>query len=329
MTDFIPPMLAKAIKLDELGKKRWDDYIIEPKHDGMRAIAIHDLQDNVRFYGRSGIEYTAHVPHLVNLLKQCTPPGTVIDGELAIISSMLHWDYNIPVVNFNKTMRIMGGLAPRAIQMQQDSQFLSFIVWDAIWYAGTNLVSASWIIRRSYIEKMGLGMNRTPHLVINPYWHADNYFEGIEGAFNDLVSLNVEGIILKNKLSLYLPNGRRANTWYKLKLEKTFDVVVMGATKGQGKYKDMIGALEFGAYDTNGELVYVGKCSGMTDEERQMWTKYLFDNEDSTVAEVIEVKSNDLVGSGKFRTPRHPQYVRLRNDKKPLDCKLDQFLVED
>ena len=85
----------------------------------------------------------------------------------------------------------------------------------------------------------------------------------------------------------------------------------------------------FGVYDYDGKLVYIGKCSGMTDEERERWTKYLAERKNSTPLQVIEIKSNDLVGSGKFRTPRHPQYLRVRTDKYPADCKIDQFLVEE
>ncbi len=325
MNNFVAPMLAKSIKLDELGKKNWNNYIIEPKHDGMRAIAVKDSTGvSVRFYGRSGIEYTAHVPHLVKVLGQYLPSGTIIDGELAFIQKYAY-NEDIPVVDFNKTMRIMGGLAPRAVEMQVEHK-LQFIIWDIISYAGDSLINRYWSARRKYLESL----TNIEGIVINPYWSVNNYIEGIEGAYYDLLAADVEGVVIKNTSSLYIPGARRANTWYKLKKELTFDVVVMGFVEGTGKYKGMVGALQFGAYDGN-TLNYVGKCSGMTDAERLNWTKILSDSQyyGSDNRQVIEIKCNDLIGSGNYKTPRHPQYVQIRKDKNPFDCKMEQFRTND
>lgn len=325
---FVQPMLAKAIKLEELSWKKWNNYVIEPKHDGMRAIVVI-TKDGPRIYGRSGKEYTSHVPQLVEELKKL-PVGIILDGELIYSTNHVCWDAGIPIVNFNKTMRIMGSLPARAREMQTAMGPIKLIVWDILGYGNEPLVNQSWYRRRALLVSIyETYFNPSFIVILNAVWNVKDYYEGAEGAYYDLVSADVEGIILKEKNSFYLPGGRRANTWYKLKAEKTFDVVVMGGTKGTGKYSHLIGALEFGVYDYDGKLVYIGKCSGMTDEERERWTKYLAERKNSTPLQVIEIKSNDLVGSGKFRTPRHPQYLRVRTDKYPADCKIDQFLVEE
>ena len=65
----------------------------------------------------------------------------------------------------------------------------------------------------------------------------------------------------------------------------------------------------------------------MNDEERKFWTN-VRDNDVYEHQYVIEVKANELVGSGDYRTPRHPQYVVRREDKLPETCTMEQFRVE-
>jgi ATP-dependent DNA ligase len=148
-----------------------------------------------------------------------------------------------------------------------------------------------------------------------------------DSTIDELWEAGIEGAILKNVNSVYIPGKRRANTWYKVKSELTADVVVVGFTEANegktGKFAGKIGAIRFGAYTVEGVLVEIGQCSGMSDAERDRWTE-IRDMEDIT-PRVIEVKYNDLVGSGEYGTPRHPQFKTERVDKRPEDCLMEQF----
>jgi ATP-dependent DNA ligase len=77
-----------------------------------------------------------------------------------------------------------------------------------------------------------------------------------------------EGVMLKNLYAKYVQGGRPANNWYKAKKSATFDCVIMGFTKGAGKYNNRIGAIEFGQF-VNGKLTKLGQASGMTDDVRE------------------------------------------------------------
>lgn len=86
----------------------------------------------------------------------------------------------------------------------------------------------------------------------------------------------------------------------KIKPRENYDVAVVGATEGKGKYKGLIGAL----------ITPMGKVSGMTDKQRKEFTDKL--------PEVIEVECMGLTKTGKFR---HPRFVRERFDKLITELK--------
>jgi bifunctional non-homologous end joining protein LigD len=214
----------------------------------------------------------------------------------------------IPVVNFNSTMRVMGSNAAKAWKKQTDTQkFVSFIVFDVISVGGIDSTHLTQEERWEVLD----GMKFNQYVVYNPK------FPVSKDLYDKLVEAKIEGVILKDIATPYLP-GKRSKGWLKVKSAKTFDVVVTGFTEGQGKYVGQIGAIEFSAYGENG-LTYVGRCSGMTDVERKWWT------ESKSIGTVIEIKANELTGSGDYRTPRHPQYQHIRFDKNPSDCTMEQF----
>ena len=61
-------------------------------------------------------------------------------------------------------------------------------------------------------------------------------------------------------------------------------------------------------------LMIVCECSGMTDEERDYFTRNRF----TALGSVVEVKANEIMkDSGRLR---HPRFLRVRNDKEPDRC---------
>jgi bifunctional non-homologous end joining protein LigD len=62
-----------------------------------------------------------------------------------------------------------------------------------------------------------------------------DYFEEVgKELFDNIKSLNLEGMVAKNKPSVYL-QGTRSRDWLKIKTTKTQDCVIIGYTKGEGK----------------------------------------------------------------------------------------------
>lgn len=313
---FVEPMLARAIEESDLESRNWDGWVQEAKHDGMRCIVSRDA-DGVHFFSRTGKSQDGKVEHLVRFFQDL-PVGTVLDGEIAMIDSHFylpqkvgHYDKkakSIPVVNFNATMRIMGSNADKAWKKQTETQkFVSFIVFDVISVGGIDSTPLTQEERWEILD----GMKFNKYVVYNPK------FPVSKEDYDQLVKAGIEGVILKDIATPYLP-GKRSKGWLKVKSAKTFDVIITGYTEGQGKYTGQIGAIEFSAYGPDG-LTYVGRCSGMTDAERKKFT------DDRPIGTVIEIKANEMVGSGEYRTPRHPQYQHIRIDKNPSDCTMEQF----
>ena len=312
-------MLASSTPEKKRATLKSPEYWLEPKHDGMRAIVSkHD--GKVRIYSRVGIEYTDHLPALVTELD-IIPDGTILDGELMVVKNRVEIEgHTVAVADFNATMRIMGSSPEKAIKRQEEKK-IEFCVFDIPKLNGESLESFHYDVRLDELEIL-MRENHLPSVTKNPVLTSWD-----ETTINSLWEAGIEGAILKNWLSVYVAGKRRANHWYKVKAELTADVAVMGFTEAKegktGKFFGKVGALIFGAYDASGELVEVGQCSGMTDVERDRWTAIRDSGVDLT--QVIEVKYNDLVGSGEFGTPRHPQFKIERIDKRPEDCSLEQF----
>lgn len=307
------PMLCKTSlrsHLEEPGN--WVGYVAEPKHDGARCVVVRDAS-GVQLYSRTGGVFTEHVPHLVSELS-FLPEGTVLDGELALITrSVVVHRKRVSVTDFNRTMRVLGSLPERGRSLQaEEFGNVSLILYDVPALGGVDHTGDPWARRREVLASLTLP--KRGHIFLNPVFRAPDRFGAL---FDDLIGHGVEGIIAKNTDGRYMFDGRPNKTWYKVKAEITVDMVVSGFTEGAGKYEGLIGAIEFSRTDpSTGELVYVGKCSGMTDAVR----KDISDDREAFLGRVIEIKCNELVGSKEYRTPRHPQFVAFRIDKKPGDC---------
>jgi len=305
-------MLAKATSVDSLDDNTWDQYWMEPKLDGMRAAVLKE-GDQITIYGRSWLEYQDHVPHLVEAFKAIPLDFFHLDGELCYVSGMGEVEgKKVPLVDFNKTMRIMGSLPETAVEKQLESGFISFIAFD---------INEPDV----FYEKRAYNLNNLEELTTSQYIKRIPVFDKwSKSTYNGLIELGVEGAMLKNTNSLY-KGGRPNKTMYKIKKEETYDVIAYELYEGTGKHEGRLGGIKFGAYLPSGEFKRVGKAGGgYSDSER----KEIWNNKESFLNRVMEIKCNETVGSGKYRTPRHPQFINWRVDKKPEECLMEQFNAE-
>jgi ATP-dependent DNA ligase len=107
-------------------------------------------------------------------------------------------------------------------------------------------------------------------------------------------------------------------TLFKLKFEVEDDFVVMGIIEGQGKHLGKMGALMLGQYN-NGRLEHVMDCGGGFSNAQRVWWRENYYAALSEQAKVVQIK-----GKGRFNTGalRHPNFVRIRDDKLPSQCLL-------
>jgi len=160
---------------------------------------------------------------------------------------------------------------------------------------------------------------------------------GAAGAGHDAEA--VEGLMLKERASLYLP-GRPKGLWYKWKRDpRLVDAVLMYAQRGHGKRSSFYSDYTFGVWqssDQGDELVPVGKAYfGFTDEELKELDRFVRNNTINRFGPVREVTHEPQAGlvlevafEGLQRSTRHrsgvamrfPRINRIRWDKPPAEA---------
>ena len=125
----------------------------------------------------------------------------------------------------------------------------------------------------------------------------------IEAAYDDALSRGYEGVMAKDATSYY----GQPSTWLKLKLFETVDLVVVAPVPGKQD------CWRVGAFDEKRNLVEVSDASSPKKE---------VDVSKIKPGSVLEVRYQPTVG---YTALRHPTIIRIRSDKTPEECTVDQM----
>ena len=266
--------------------------VMEPKLDGWRIIA-HIGGDTVTYYTRSGNSYSAkQLPRITEELLANFPSDTWLDGEavaLRMEGSRVINEWSIA----QSVMTKIGGHAA--------ADKVSFIVFDLVAHAGIDARSLPFAKRRALLE---LAFDKGSMTAVSLVPQT----EATDGNAKAYVAQGFEGAMVKAINAPYA-SGARGKGWSKIKPQTTVEAVVMGFKEGQNGFTGMIGAIVFGQYDENGELIERGRCSGMDMRTRQEISAH----RDEWIGRVIEVAHHGVIKD----KLRHPQFKRVREDKKP------------
>lgn len=230
----IRPMMAV------LTKEPFDDpeWIFEIKWDGFRAIA-ETRKDNIRFYSRRGNSFITDYPTIANELHQFSFEA-IFDGEIVAVDSLGRSDFG----TLQRYKRTNNGV-------------LIYYVFDLLYFDGHNLQSLPLYERKSILKKI---MPQTNYI-----HYCDHVEQNGRAFFTAAKENHLEGIIAKNKYSIYQP-GIRSKTWQKIKISLNQEIVIGGFTERKGWHRG-IGSLLMGIYNDEG-FIYIGNVgSGFTDEE--------------------------------------------------------------
>ncbi|MFY9638098.1 MAG: ATP-dependent DNA ligase [Methanobacterium sp.] len=294
MPNMIEPMLATltspAIKL----KGSW---IIEPKYDGERIIAVRS-GDEISLWTRRNIQATYKFPEIVEALKN-NIDGTewILDGEMTVAGGFRQ------LLNRNVEDRFKIGLLSR-------KNPATYNIFDIILHGKKYLLKTPLIERKSVLMKV---VNPDNRIEIVPFQEISN----IQEQFLNYLKNGFEGAVIKNSYSKYEP-GRRSDQWLKIKKGDTVDVHIIGATRSTG-------SIPFGALLMEKDGKYFGKVgTGFSDQDRKDILKLLKENQEPLKIEVppeleseIIVTSKPLLAEIKMqemikRSPRAPVWVRFR-----------------
>lgn len=231
------------------------DWQVEPKWDGVRAIATigsgAPTSTGLRLAGRQGNDITAAYPELMPMADAAGGKHLVLDGE---------------IVAFDGTGRPSFELLQRRMHVRNPSAALLtavpvvFVAFDLLWLDGILLVDLPQKRRRLALEALALS---------GPTWQTSPVLPAAPGPalLAACRAIGLEGYMAKRADAPYWP-GRRSNAWSKIKALGRSEFVVGGWKPGEGRRSGTIGSLALGAYDQpGGRFLYVGQAgSGLSDE---------------------------------------------------------------
>jgi bifunctional non-homologous end joining protein LigD len=247
----IAPMLATLGTRADVNEHD-DDWAIEMKWDGIRAIATL-APDAVTFTSRNGNDLTGSYPDLAEIRESVDNVMLdrgrwVLDGEIVVFSARGRPDFGLLQTRMN-----LGGGDARTAARQHPARF---VVFDLLEANGESLVGRPWSERRALLERTVIA--RGP-LEVSPVFVGD-----ADAAIAASIELGLEGIVAKKREGTYTV-GRRSRSWIKLKNLLTQEVVVGGWRPGRGRRAGSVGSLLLGV-PGDGALHYVGRVgNGFSD----------------------------------------------------------------
>ena len=279
-----------------------DNYIAQEKLDGMRAV-IHVTKDGLRIFSRSAgvadptmpLEKTRALPHLAAL----TFPGlvgTVLDAEILIAGK--------------DCAEISGALNLKNVN--DDNHQVTAFVFDILKLNGVGVTNKPLQQRISLLESVQSQVENE-HIVFLPWARSASDKRTL---YRSILDSGKEGIMLKRFDAMYVEGSRPSNNWIKAKRSATFDCIVLGFSKGTGKYNSQVGAVIFGQY-RDGKLIQLGQASGMSDSIRSLMSR----SPEPYLGRVVEIRGMERLRSGSIR---HPIFVKIRTDKQPTDCQWNE-----
>ncbi|MGH2819704.1 MAG: non-homologous end-joining DNA ligase [Actinomycetota bacterium] len=281
----LTPMLATLIRepFDD------EDWIFEPKWDGVRALAV--CAEETRLLSRNRRDVTATYPELGELHNRLVAREAVVDGEVVA------FEEGRP--SFERLQGRINLQNPRDVQRAMKASPVCFIAFDLLYLDGRSLVAEPVEERKQRLDELVVPSSRL---------QVSTYVEGDGVALAEVARRRrLEGIVAKRLGSPYRP-GRRTREWLKVKTVFEADVVVGGWSKGEGGRARTFGALLVGAYDDGG-LRFLGSVgTGFTDEVlAHVWDRL----EELASSECPFADDPKGLSSGRFGKPlRDPQWVR-------------------
>ena len=259
-----------------------EDYIVEPKYDGIRVACFIYSKDDIKFVTRYGNK-VYNIDYIEEDIKKQAGKlkGYVLDGEI----------YG---KDWNETVS-----TTRTRVTKKDNPNLVFYVFDIIPIDNFEKKSydATLEERKKLLDKL---LSNTKHIKKVKYHKIKDIDQALD-IYKKEIENGLEGIMLKRIDTPY--KFRRTPDWLKVKNILSDEFKVIDVFEGTGKYKDMLGGVVIKL--PSGDTMKVG--TGFTDEERAKYWK----NPKSIIGKTIEVAYQEKTKDGKLRNPR---FLRIRMD---------------
>jgi DNA ligase-1 len=294
----LQPMLAQTAETPDDALERLGEASLEYKLDGVR-VQVHKQGDDVRVFTRHLKDITRTLPDVVERVRGLPAESLILDGEALALKG------DGSPEPFQTTRRRCG--RKLELERMRESLPLTPFFFDVLHVSGTDLIARPQRERVAALEQAVPAPWRVPRLVTADPAQAAAFFEGALDAGH-------EGVMAKGLDSEYAA-GRRGQSWLKLKIHHTLDLVVLAVEWGSGRRQGWLSNLHLGARGPDG-FVMVGKTfKGLTDELLRWQTAALLARESSREDYVVRVRP-ELVVEIAFNdvqvSPQYPGGVALR-----------------
>ena len=302
------PQLARSKPELPVGEQ-WS---YEPKYDGFRAIVFVEAEPRM-IQSRTGKPLGRYFPELR------FPEGRyVVDGEIVIDDPEGGQDFDALQNRIHP--------AKSRIDMLAEQTPAHFVAFDLLACGDESWLEKPFSERWAKLEALAPG-----EIVVTPLT--------TDRAEAEPWLRSGEGVVAKDCNAPYRPGERTG--MMKIKRVRTIDAVVAGWRPG--KEPDTVGSLILGLYDDAGRLHIVGHSSGLKAAEKRALVGKLAPYETgerghgdpsrwqserelewiSLRPELVVEVTFDHASGGRIR--HGTKILRWREDKAPLDCKLEQM----
>ncbi|HTO97128.1 MAG TPA: DNA ligase D [Myxococcales bacterium] len=296
---YLPPMLATLV--DEAPPGDWH---AEVKYDGYRALCALS-SGRVAMWTRNALDLSARFPRVAKALSRLVVGDAVVDGEICVLDP--------------------SGVPRFELIQQGATEEAVLFAFDLLRLDGEDLRKRPLEQRRDLLRSV---LSNAPDAVRL----AEEVPGDIGAALESMKKRGMEGLILKARGSVYQKG--RSRDWLKLKAQASQELAIVGWTPGKGNASGSLGALLLAVADGKGGYEFAGKVgTGFSSRQRKDLQRDLSrDARTSSPARgaprlrdarwveprlVAEVRFTEWTADGKLR---HPAFLGLRADKKPLEC---------
>jgi len=327
----IEVMLAQKIESIKEAIEKFGETAFEIKYDGAR-IQIHKEDSRIELYTRRLEKVTKQFPEIVKVAKEnIKAKSAIIEGELVAIKSKK-----------DRHPRPFQDLSRRIKRKYDISEMVKNIpveinLFDLVFYEGGNKIKDEFMNRRELLEKIII---ETDTFRLADQIITDNVGEA-EKFYKNALDLGHEGVMAKNLKAQYQP-GSRVGYMYKIKpVMETLDLVIMGATWGEGRRAHWLASFLLAVSDPDtGEFLTIGRMgTGFTDEQFKEMTELLKGEITEQIGKEVELKPKIVVEVAYEEIQKSPTYtsgyalrfprlVRIRTDKGPDDADTLQRVEE-
>jgi bifunctional non-homologous end joining protein LigD len=299
---FHKPQLATLVEDVPTG----DEWIFEVKFDGYRTL-LSASGEKVRFFTRTGLDWTEKFESLVPAVEALDLNGTLIDGEIVALDRQGRSNFS----GLQEALRDGRGA-------------LAFFAFDLLFVGGKDIRRQPLIKRKEQLKKL-LDAARK-----GPIFYSDHLEEGGAEMLATLCDKGFEGIIAKRADAAYREG--RGKSWLKIKCAKDQEMVIGGyrpSTRARPFSSLLLGVHE------DGKLRYAGRVgTGFSEGDfKELVPKFRkLERKTSPFGEVPSDVACDAVwlkpqlvaqiGIAEFTSDgiaRHARYLGLRGDKKAAD----------